>query len=329
MKKIALSLAAAALLSPAPAAPRPAHRESFLPANDLKHRIGALDSGGVTEAEFNAVMDRLQALYGPVVAARGKTLVINRLWTDDTVNASAEQEDGKWIVNMYGGLARDKAITQDGLALVACHEMGHHLGGAPKWGDSAWASNEGEADYFANAKCLHRFFGDETTVSFTRPRLASSNDLALAAAACAKSYSSAREQAVCARSAAAGQSVTALFTEVGGGAPSHFDTPDASVVSRTNDDHPASQCRLDTYYQASLCPKDFRIDLSDTDTAAGACVLSQGYTVGMRPLCWYKPADSELARPGAAASAALEKQSRAAASETLASLRSADVLSGL
>ncbi len=323
MKKITLSLAAAALalLSPSPAAPRPEHRESFLPVNDLKHRIGALDSGGVTEAEFNAVMNRLQALYGPAVAARGGTLVINRLWTDDTVNASAEQENGNWIINMYGGLARDKAITQDGLALVACHEMGHHLGGAPKWGDSAWASNEGEADYFANAKCLHRFFGDEATASFTRPRLAASNDLALAAAACAKSYQSAKEQAVCARSAAAGQSVTALFTEIGAGAPSHFDTPDASVVARTNDDHPAPQCRLDTYYQASLCPKDFRIDLSDVDPAVGACVLSQGYAVGMRPLCWYKPAANEIARQ--------RRASVAAASAALASLKSANVLSGL
>jgi hypothetical protein len=333
LKKIALPLAAVALLSLFTVAPRPANRDSFLPANTLKHRLGTSDAGGITEAQFNAVMDRMQALYGPVVAAHGATLQINRLWTDDTVNASAQQEGSTWVLNMYGGLARDKAITQDGMALVACHEMGHHLGGAPRYGGMDWAANEGEADYFANSKCLHRFFGDAATASFTRPKTGNkrvSDDLALATAACAKSYKGAAEQALCVRSAVAGQSVTALFTELSGDAPSHFDTPDASVVAQTNDNHPASQCRLDTYYQASLCNKSYTIDMSMTDPAVGGCVLSQGYTSGMRPFCWYKPAAGELIGEGAAVAASMEKrQSRVASSPTLASLKSSDVFSGL
>ncbi|MFI5346572.1 MAG: hypothetical protein ACHQ51_09385 [Elusimicrobiota bacterium] len=327
LKKVAFPLAAVALLSLLAVAPRPSPRDSFLPPNNLKHRMGAAGTGGITEAQFNAVMDRMQALYGPVVAEHGATLQINRLWTDDTVNASAEQNGSTWVLNMYGGLARDKAITQDGMALVACHEMGHHLGGAPKYGGTDWAANEGEADYFANSKCLHRFFGDEATAAFSRPKR-NSDDASLAKAACADAYKSASDRALCERSAAAGQSVTALFTELGGDAPSHFDTPDQTVVAQTNDEHPASQCRLDTYFQASLCSKDYHIAMSNTDPAVGACVLSQGYKVGMRPFCWYKPAAGEFVGESASV-AAMEKKASGATSPTLASLKSSDVFAGL
>ena len=327
LKKVALPLAAFALVSMIAAAPpAPKFRESFLPPNNLNHRIGAKDSGGITEAQYQAVMERIETIYAPIVAAHGGHLVLNRMWTDDTVNSSAEQQGSNWIINAYGGLARDKAITQDGEALVVCHEMGHHLGGAPKYAGMDWASNEGEADYFANSKCLHRMFSDTATANFTHPK-ATSDDLALAQAACAKAYTGAQDRAICVRSAVAGESVTALFTELSGDAPSHFDTPDASVVAATNDEHPASQCRLDTYFQGSLCNKPYTTDMSNTDPAAGACVVSQGYAAGMRPFCWYKPGASEFAGPNVAA--ATEKQSHASSSPTLASLKDSDVFSGL
>ncbi len=128
----------------------------------------------------------------------------------------------------------------------------------------------------------------------------------------------------------AGLSVTALLGSLGGDAAAHIDTPDTSVVAATNDEHPASQCRLDTYYQATLCPKDFNIDMSPTDPAVGACVLSQGYTVGMRPFCWYKPAAGELVgQSEASVAASMKQQSHASSSPTLASLKSSEVFSGL
>jgi Zn-dependent protease with chaperone function len=54
---------------------------------------------------------------------------------------------------MFGGLARDPLVTKDGFSAVICHEIGHHIAGAPRKGFS-WASNEGQADYFATTKCL-------------------------------------------------------------------------------------------------------------------------------------------------------------------------------
>jgi hypothetical protein len=36
----------------------------------MRIEVSALDAGGITRAQFDAVLDRLQAVYGPTVAAR-------------------------------------------------------------------------------------------------------------------------------------------------------------------------------------------------------------------------------------------------------------------
>ncbi len=109
--------------------------EGFVPENNVKIPVGTKKTsrfysarqqvGGLTEADFNAVIDRAERLYGPVIAQAGGTLQVKRLWTNETVNASAQQFGTSWVVNMFGGLARHAAITQEGFALVICHEIGH------------------------------------------------------------------------------------------------------------------------------------------------------------------------------------------------------------
>lgn len=260
----------------------------FLPENNLKIEIGSLEDKGITQAQFNAVMDQAEALYKPVIAARGANLVLKRLWDNNTVNASAQQNGKDWVLNMYGGLARHATITQDGMALVVCHELGHHIGGAPKYDGNDWASNEGEADYFANLKCLRRMFASPAGQSFTRPK---GGDEATARAGCEAAWKSSSDRALCTRAAMAGMSVTSLFRVLRNQTVlPKFDTPDPVVVTETQDGHPDTQCRLDTYYAGSLCTRSLNDALSETDPNVGTCSASSGHTVGLRPLCWYKPA---------------------------------------
>jgi len=68
-----------------------------------------------------------------------------------------------------------------------------------------------------------------------------------------------------------------------------FTTPDPSVVSKMDDAHPATQCRLDTYFEGALCDKDVNGELSNKDYKTGTCTQAAGYTFGYRPLCWFKP----------------------------------------
>ena len=286
-----LVIAALAALS---AVPRPIlMADSFLPENTMKIPVGSLEAKGITQKQFNEVMDRVEAIYAPEIKARGGVLVLKRLWDNATVNASAQRMGNNCVLNMYGGLARHASITQDGMALVVCHEMGHHIGGAPKYGGAGgqWASNEGQADYFANMKCLRRMFTAEGA-SFTRP----TGDDSGPRAACEQSFKSETDRAMCVRGAMAGMSVTTLFRVLRNETVlPRFDTPDPAVVGSMFDSHPGTQCRLDTYFAGSVCARAVGDAVDEKDPAKGTCTRAGGQTSGFRPLCWYKRPASEPA----------------------------------
>jgi hypothetical protein len=115
----------------------------------------------------------------------------------------------------------------------------------------------------------------------------------VAKAKCESTYSSAAEVALCSRVAMAGKSLAMLLGDLGGNSKVAFNTPDKKIVKRTNDAHPAAQCRLDTYFQGSLCDKAISDEVSDSDPIPGTCIKKDGYKAGTRPLCWYKPGSGE------------------------------------
>lgn len=267
--------------------------EGFVEDNDLRipvgfHLMGA--TGGITEAQFNKVMDRIEALYVPIVKAHGGNLQVVRNWADETVNAYAQQNGTTYQIQMFGGLARHPVITEDAMAVVACHEIGHHIGGAPKVNNpwSNWATNEGGSDYFAGLKCLRLYFDEPSN----RDWIAKNGNAvpAYAVTECSAVFKTDNERVTCLRTAMATYSVGLLFQELREetSAP-QFNTPDATKVSRMNDQHPGTQCRVDTYFQSGLCNKPISEAVSSTDYKAGSCVQASGYTRGFRPLCWFKP----------------------------------------
>lgn len=284
MKLIALTLLLTSLSSLACTSDG---KEGFLPENDMNIPVGMKTNGGITEAEFNAVIDRFEPIYAPIVSRMGGKLKINRKWTDGTVNASAQQFFGSWNVNMFGGLARHEKITADGFALVLCHELGHHLGGASKVGNflMRWASNEGQSDYFATLKCLRIGWLNDNNEAI----VAKMNAPKFLVDSCNKAFGDKAERALCVRGGMAGASVAGLFAAMRNKPEAQFNTPDANVVTKTNDAHPAHQCRLDTYFQGALCEKSHNEDVSQKDEVQGTCHGSTGHTVGLRPLCWFKP----------------------------------------
>jgi len=243
----------------------------------------------VSEAKFNQILDKVEGLYAPVIAAKGKTLKIERKWDDGTVNAYAQQQGSTWMVSMFGGLARHETITEDAFALVACHELGHHLGGAPKkasYFGATWASNEGQADYYGNSKCLRNYMQNDDNVAI----VANMEVDEYAKEKCETNFHNEKDIAICIRGAMAGLSLGNLFRALRRlDTPLGFKTPDTSTVSRTNDNHPAPQCRVDTYFAGAICEKDFALPVSDRDADIGVCNRHDGHTDGVRPLCWFKP----------------------------------------
>jgi hypothetical protein len=261
--------------------------------NDLNIPVGAKfagATGGIDEATFHKVLDKIEKLYAPIVKSKGGNLKLNRKWDDGTVNAYAQQFGTSWQVNMFGGLARHPAITDDGFALVACHELGHHLGGAPKINNlfSLWATNEGGADYFATLKCLRLYFDDASNAIWFQANEKSIPSSAIDS--CSAHKSNENETLTCIRGAMAGMSVARLFQDLRQETTDPaFETPDPNVVSETDDAHPGTQCRLDTYLNGALCDKAVNDALSDTNYKAGSCAQANGYTFGYRSLCWFHP----------------------------------------
>lgn len=262
-------------------------KTGFVEDNDLYIPVGAKGIGGLTEEQFNKVIEKIETIYSPIVTDMGGRLAIARKWSDGTVNANASRSGSKWNVNMYGGLARHATITEDGFALVLCHELGHHMGGAPKIGGlfNAWASNEGQSDYFAALKCLRKAFLNDDNMA----AVATMDVPKTLADACAKNHPNKDDKAICIRTGMAGVSVSNLFAALRNSSPASFDTPDANVVSSTNNAHPAYQCRLDTFFQGSLCDVSFNDDVSQKDETIGTCHKANGHSIGLRPLCWFKP----------------------------------------
>jgi hypothetical protein len=263
--------------------------EGFLPENNIKISVNAKRFGGLSEEQFNMAIERVETIYAPIVAQEGGKLVISRAWSDATVNAYAQRSGSKWMVNMFGGLARHEAITEDGMSLVVCHEIGHHIGGAPKkvsYYSNSWASNEGQSDYFSNLKCLRRVFLNDNNIA-----IVSKMDVPAALTdACSSAFTNEQDRAMCIRGGMAGDSVAKLFQSLRNQTtPAKFDTPDPSAVSVTNDNHPATQCRLDTYFQGSLCEVNFGDDVEQDSEVSGTCHGTLGHKMGLRPTCWFKP----------------------------------------
>jgi hypothetical protein len=248
----------------------------------------AFPDHGISKAQFNEVLDVIEAVYRPLIERRGSKFIVQRNWSDNTVDAKPSSSSSLMGLTVYGGLARYRGMTQDGLALVACHELGHLLGGFPQ--GNLGSANEGQADYFATAKCLRRVFAEPTSNSFSRLSFVDP----IAEKACAGVFKKSSARSICVRSAMAALSVSPMTTGWGNEPEiPAFDTPDPYRTTVTDDRHMPKQCRLDTQFQGALCAKSVDEDFSDTNPGPGACTQSQGFTVGLRARCWYYPPESE------------------------------------
>jgi hypothetical protein len=278
---------------------------TFIPKSQMAPRkYWTQGPSNVTQEQFNNMIKDLQSKYAPIVRALGGTLQIQGDWSDDQANAGSQQMFGQWIVKMYGGLARRPEMTADGMTLVVCHELGHHLGGFPFvgggdiFGGGPWAANEGEADYYATFVCAHKVWGGSPeNASF---RQTASDEIKQN---CNRRYSNTDDQDICYRTLVASQSLGDTLAGLSKSVMPRFSTPDTSAVGSTNNDHPAAQCRLDTYMQAALCTAHWNDSLVPGKTVSGgvdsidaeqesssvSCYQSKGFNEGLRPTCWFHP----------------------------------------
>lgn len=273
--------------------------QTFLPENNLhlQNKFGAASQ--ITEEQFNAVIDRAIDYFKPFADIHAATLTSIKKWSSATVNATAQRKANAWSITMYGGLARRPEISVDGFMLVVCHELGHHLGGFAFRAEGDWASSEGQSDYFSTQACARVMWEKEKEENaLHRETVAPA-----AKQACDRTWKEEGEQNLCYRITDAGLGLGKLLMQVTNEmkVPA-YDTPDATVVTRSSVTHPNAQCRLDTYLAGALCKTQFDLKVipgldhadgqssiaAEQEAVNASCSKSQGHTDGLRPACWFK-----------------------------------------
>jgi hypothetical protein len=179
---------------------------SFFPEDGVLTKASKLNVDPHRAQQAERLLTQFQQRLSPLVSARGAELVLLPLWEDARVNALASRASGVWKIEIFGGLLLHPELDDDKLLLVMCHELGHHLGGAPTASRQGWSACEGQADYWS-------------------------------ASACASLLSDPEASAL---------GLTQMYAARATGAWPDLNANDETRVERTFYGYPAPQCRLDT-----------------------------------------------------------------------------------
>ncbi|MDD0854304.1 hypothetical protein HBN50_14420 [Halobacteriovorax sp. GB3] len=268
-----------------------AAKENCFPESDLVFSAYEKSSGNISEFEFNQIIDRFTKVWSPFIKKNfGKKLIVEGRWTEAKVNAHATRDQKKNpVIVLLGGMARHPEMTKDGLVFILCHELGHHLGGAPKKfrGGSnkrSWSSAEGQADYFAATKCMRKVFENHFETPFL-PMYYSDEEVRSTERFCMDEE--------CKKTLLAGLSVSRVFSSLRMGSvePSLI-IRNGQSVGQTNYKHPDPQCRLETVISGAQCDLGIEYPFDDSKADVGACVAREGDKASMegaRPRCWFAP----------------------------------------
>ncbi len=275
----------------------PKANASFFPPNDL-HLKKFPSTKAVDQKHAEKILDDILSYFKDAAKQQSAKFKGRILWDDSTVNAVAYENGKKWNVDVYGGLVKYPLLTEDAIATVICHEVGHHIAGYFFKTNFKWASSEGESDYFATQKCAKAIFEKHKYES--KPLAANVETKILERCNTLGTTS----QETCVRLHRASIVLANILAELGSrkNMP-QMDTPSTHKVSRTNTNHPEAQCRLDTLLAGIYCknapypssiPGRTKLGGRNTkeaelESAKMSCAEYLNDVNGIRPNCWFKP----------------------------------------
>jgi hypothetical protein len=217
---------------------------SFVKDNDLwkEDCLACERAFPVTQDMFNKICDAGLKAYTARAQANNEKLVINKKWTDKTVNADACRgcQVGEVTVNMYGGLARRQEMSPEGFALVLGHELSHAYGGTPYIDTRNKMAAEGQSDWMSTKeayKLIAKYVPELKQSIPTDPFISNK---------CGTNVD-------CIHSLEGGKSLGDLLARLSGDPLPNYETPDKTIVTKTQLSYPATtQCRVDSYLAGTL-----------------------------------------------------------------------------
>ena len=204
----------------------------------------------VSFLEFEKLKTVLQKAFKELRRDDSHKLVINKKvdgfdnywWKSEQIHASYVKMKYEKLTEhnifLFGGYIRLNGMTLDGLAVTACHEIGHGIGGYPF--KTSGSSTEGQADYFSTKTCLpvvFKYLNANTDQNNYFDRLCSN----IIVKDCVRKFSAIQS--------------TKLFLESIHNSTLDYYTPSNLVVETINLNssfYPSPQCRLDTLINGIL-----------------------------------------------------------------------------
>lgn len=127
--------------------------------------LPVLTFADLLESEFNHVNHLIVSIHAPLVYnhLNSKIRLIEvfdgfggAFKVDSALKPVGESS---FVVTLTGAVPQSAPMNMDGYAIVACHELGHILGGTPKQTSALaqWSSVEGQADYYATNQCMWHY----------------------------------------------------------------------------------------------------------------------------------------------------------------------------
>ena len=242
----------------------------------------------VNEQSFLSVVSKIEGLYSPYFELAGHHLKFTLRWESEEKSCfTTYQNPPTFLITLNGGAFRNKIMNNDGLAFVVCHEIGHAIGGHPKYmSDVFWGSAESQADYFATNVCLKKVFKDDNNAAAVEGLKVPKDVKKLC-----------KDNALCVRSIMA----ATVFAEYTRQAKiSQYPKPvdplkrDSTVVTVLNRSYAAPQCRLDTAVAGSLCARGESFDLNTVGDAKDWNCRAPDASNMLRPACWFMEPRSSL-----------------------------------
>ncbi len=252
---------------------------------------GALEKKSMeVPEEYQEIAQEVYELFDEEVRLQGGKLKIEFNMRETKINAYADRKTDYWRITFTGGLIRHKLFNKNLFASVLCHELGHHIAGPPYKSfflfGPTWASAEGQSDYFATNICLKRLYMDKNNTEI----LGAEEINPFIDEACR--LKDPRYYDLCVRNTLISEETGRMLAILGSKKPipeekmPKLNTPDSNQVSRVFTKHPKAQCRMDTYFQGSLCESYFLVE-SEQKGVKNCEDKWDDLFSGARPRCWY------------------------------------------
>lgn len=200
----------------------------------------------LTLREYSLVEQKIRSYYQSF--EKRKELKINAFWNNNVPNAYTKNDENKIDIYILGGFLKSRLMTKNVLALVLCHELGHHMGGYPfgliqRRGSNDDRpehdlSNEGQADFWAANNCMWEVLDDKKEHFYINQK-------------CLERFRTEEQRSLCQQIINAGKSYVNLVKNI---LNLNYETTVTANATRNLyvGEYPSLDCRRETYRAGAL-----------------------------------------------------------------------------